>query len=92
MATWLNLFKQEQDGNKPLYSNNKVTFEEEIVLKADTPYQVALWKKTETSTGKKVDMVSIKIEENTFTTEVKAEPVKQEENVSTQKHRDDIPF
>tara|TARA_R110000851_G_scaffold207951_3_gene360362 strand:+ start:237 stop:515 length:279 start_codon:yes stop_codon:yes gene_type:complete len=92
MATWLNLFKQDQDGNKPLYSNNKVTFEQEVVLKADTPYQVALWKKTETSTGKQVDMVSIKIEENTFTTEVKVEPVKQVENVSTQKHRDDIPF
>ena len=85
MATWLNLFKQDQDGNKPLYSNNKVTFEDEVVLKADTPYQVALWKKTETSTGKQVDMVSIKIEENTFSVEVKSE----ESKIDT---KSDIPF
>ena len=85
MVTWLNLFKQEPEGNKPLYSNNKVTFEQEVVLKADTPYQVALWKKTETSTGKQVDMVSIKIEENTFSVEVKPE----ESKIDT---KSDIPF
>ena len=88
MTIWLNLFRQEEEGNKPLYSNNKVKVEQDFTLKAGTNYQVALWKKTETATGKQVDMVSIKVEENTFSIEAKETPPQKEPINKT----DDIPF
>ena len=69
MATWLNLFKndkKEETDNQPLYRNVKVVFESDVNLTAGIPYEVALWKKEKTNSGKPTDMVSIKIEPNTF--------------------------
>ena len=69
MANWLNLFrndKKAEGDNQPLYKNAKVVFENDVILHAGIPYEVALWKKDTTASGKPTDMVSIKIEENTF--------------------------
>ena len=69
MATWLNLFKNDkktETDNQPLYRNVKVVFENDVTLTAGVPYEVALWKKDQTNSGKPTDMVSIKIEPNTF--------------------------
>jgi hypothetical protein len=69
MATWLNLFKNDkktETDNQPLYRNVKVVFENDVNLTAGIPYEVALWKKDQTNSGKPTDMVSIKIEPNTF--------------------------
>ena len=69
MATWLNLFKNDkktETDNQPLYRNVKVVFENDVNLTAGVPYEVALWKKDQTNSGKPTDMVSIKIEPNTF--------------------------
>lgn len=69
MASWLNLFRNDrkQDGDsQPLYKNAKVVFESDVILTAGIPYEVALWKKDQTNNGKPTDMVSIKIEPNTF--------------------------
>jgi hypothetical protein len=69
MATWLNLFKNDKKtdtDNQPLYRNVKVVFENDVNLTAGVPYEVALWKKDQTNSGKPTDMVSIKIEPNTF--------------------------
>ena len=69
MATWLNLFKNDKKtdtDNQPLYRNVKVVFENDVNLTAGIPYEVALWKKDQTNSGKPTDMVSIKIEPNTF--------------------------
>ena len=69
MANWLNLFrndKKAEGDNQPLYKNTKVVFENDVTLHAGIPYEVALWKKDTTASGKPTDMVSIKIEENTF--------------------------
>jgi hypothetical protein len=69
MATWLNLFrndKKTETDNQPLYKNVKVVFENDVNLTAGIPYEVALWKKEQTNSGKPTDMVSIKIEPNTF--------------------------
>ena len=69
MSTWLNLFKNDRktDGdNQPLYKNVKVVFENDVTLTAGIPYEIALWKKEQTNSGKPTDMVSIKIEPNTF--------------------------
>ena len=69
MATWLNLFrndKKTETDNQPLYRNVKVVFENDVNLTAGVPYEVALWKKDQTNSGKPTDMVSIKIEPNTF--------------------------
>ena len=64
---YFNLFKQDDaTGNQPLYKNNKIVVEEDILLKAGQVYSGALWKKTETNDGKPVNMVSLKIEENNF--------------------------
>ena len=69
MATWFNLFKNDkktETDNQPLYKNVKVVFENDVNLTAGIPYEVALWKKDQTNSGKPTDMVSIKIEPNTF--------------------------
>ena len=69
MATWLNLFKNDkktETDNQPLYRNVKVVFENDVNLTAGIPYEVALWKKDQTNSGKPTDMVSIKIEPSTF--------------------------
>jgi len=69
MATWFNLFKNDkktETDNQPLYKNVKVVFESDVNLTAGIPYEVALWKKEQTNSGKPTDMVSIKIEPNTF--------------------------
>ena len=69
MANWLNLFrndKKAEGDNQPLYKNAKVVFENDVTLHAGIPYEVAIWKKDTTASGKPTDMVSIKIEENTF--------------------------
>ena len=69
MATWLNLFKNDkktETDNQPLYRNVQVVFENDVNLTAGIPYEVALWKKDQTNSGKPTDMVSIKIEPNTF--------------------------
>lgn len=66
---WLNLFKNDkkvEGDNQPLYKNVKVVFEEDVTLTAGTPYEVALWKKDQTNSGKPTDMVSIKIEPNNY--------------------------
>tara|TARA_X000001382_G_scaffold130890_1_gene127642 strand:+ start:9548 stop:9802 length:255 start_codon:yes stop_codon:yes gene_type:complete len=64
---YFNLFKQDEaTGNQPLYKNNKIVVEEDIVLKAGQVYSGALWKKSETNDGKPINMVSLKIEENNF--------------------------
>ena len=64
---YFNLFKQEEaTGNQPIYKNNKIVPEEDIVLKKGQTYSVALWKKDKTNAGKSVNMLSIKIEENNF--------------------------
>jgi hypothetical protein len=77
---WFNLFRnndKEEGDRKPLYSNNKIILEEDVIFKAGTTVQVALWKKTETASGKQVDMVSIKIDENDYVGEEK----KEDENI-----------
>jgi len=69
MANWLNLFKNDrktEGDNQPLYKNAKVVFDSDVILTAGIPYEVALWKKDQTNNGKPTDMVSIKIEANTF--------------------------
>jgi hypothetical protein len=69
MANWLNLFKNDrktEGDNQPLYKNAKVVFDNDVTLTAGIPYEVALWKKDQTNNGKPTDMVSIKIEANTF--------------------------
>jgi hypothetical protein len=75
---WFNLFRnddKEEGDKKPLYSNNAITLEEDVTFKAGTKVQVALWKKTETNSGKPVDMVSIKIEENDYVSDKKDESI-----------------
>jgi hypothetical protein len=69
MANWFNLFKNDrkEDGDtQPLYKNAKVVFDNDVTFTAGIPYEVALWKKDTTNSGKPTDMVSIKIEPNTF--------------------------
>ena len=86
MATWLNLFKNDkktEKDNQPLYRNVKVVFENDVNLTAGIPYEVALWKKDQTNSGKPTDMVSIKIEPNTF--------LINEGEIKTEKS-EDIPF
>jgi hypothetical protein len=86
MATWLNLFKNDkktETDNQPLYRNVKVVFENDVNLTAGIPYEVALWKKDQTNSGKPTDMVSIKIEPNTF--------LINEGEIKTEKS-EDIPF
>jgi hypothetical protein len=86
MATWLNLFKNDkktENDNQPLYRNVKVVFENDVNLTAGIPYEVALWKKDQTNSGKPTDMVSIKIEPNTF--------LINEGEIKTEKS-EDIPF
>ena len=86
MATWLNLFrndKKTEEDNQPLYRNVKVVFENDVNLTAGIPYEVALWKKDQTNSGKPTDMVSIKIEPNTF--------LINEGEIKTEKS-EDIPF
>lgn len=64
---YFNLFKQDEaTGNQPIYKNNKVTVDEDIVIKAGQVYSVALWKKDQTKDGKPVNMLSVKVEENNF--------------------------
>jgi len=86
MAIWLNLFKNDkktEEDNQPLYRNVKVVFENDVNLTAGIPYEVALWKKDQTNSGKPTDMVSIKIEPNTF--------LINEGEIKTEKS-EDIPF
>lgn len=69
MTTWLNLFKndrKEEGDSQPLYKNAKFVLESDVTLTAGIPYEVALWKKDKTKDNRVVDMVSIKIEPNTF--------------------------
>ncbi len=70
MTIWINCFKNENKTNdtQPIYKNNKLTVQEDTVLKAGTIYQVAMWKddsKVDTH-GNPLKMVKIKIEENTY--------------------------
>ena len=69
MTFWLNLFKndrKEEGDSQPLYKNAKFVLESDVTLTAGIPYEVALWKKDKTKDNRVVDMVSIKIEPNTF--------------------------
>jgi hypothetical protein len=54
-----------------------------VTFTAGVPYEVALWKKDQTNSGKPTDMVSIKIEPNTF--------LINEGEIKTEKS-EDIPF
>ena len=86
MAIWLNLFKNDkktEDDNQPLYRNVKVVFENDVTFTAGLPYECALWPKDKTKDGKPVQMVSIKIEPNTF--------LINEGEIKTEKS-EDIPF
>tara|TARA_S200002703_G_scaffold159933_1_gene175566 strand:- start:816 stop:1097 length:282 start_codon:yes stop_codon:yes gene_type:complete len=93
MAFWMSLFRNEQENDsQPIYTNRKVILKERIILEADTPYEVAMWRKTKTADGKPVDMVSIKVEENDFL----IAKMHEEENSTSEKPKalddDDIPF
>ena len=86
MAIWLNLFKNDkktEEDNQPLYRNVKVVFENDVTLTGGLPYECALWTKDKTKDGKPVQMVSIKIEPNTF--------LINEGEIKTEKS-EDIPF
>lgn len=88
----MSLFRNQQENDsQPIYTNRKVILKERIILEADTPYEVAMWRKTKTADGKPVDMVSIKVEENDFL----IAQMNEEENKTETKPDlpdDDIPF
>jgi len=84
-----NLFKNDnkvEGDNQPLYRNAKIVSDEDIVIKAGTPYECALWVKKETKTGKPADFVSISLKTNDFLI------AKQNEDNEKEKNTTDIPF